>query len=213
MVNPSGGRGSLKRKPEIRKAAARVFRQYSYSGASMDMLAAELGLNKGTLYHYYKGKADILFDVVLLPLRSLTEILDDIADSGTVEEQFRAFITVSVQQSVEWADEIGVYFQEMRWLSQWLDPAQLAAVNKYEARYTERLRSLLLRAQRAGVFTDTDPTAVRHAIAGMNGFLFGWFNPDGRLTVEQLSEHYADLLLNGLLARPATGSGQRDLPG
>jgi hypothetical protein len=103
-------------------------------------------------------------------LLSLKAVIASVRSSLVSSPVFHA-ATMSVEQSVEWADEIGVYFQEMRRLAQWPEPAQLAAVNKYEARYTERLRSVLPRTQRAGVFMDTDPTAVCPAIAGMNGLL------------------------------------------
>ena len=204
VINPNTGRASHKRKPEIRRAATQQFRKHSYSGTSMDMIAAALNLNKGTLYHYYRGKSEILFDIVLLPLRSLADIIDTIPDDLTLQEQFRTLIRVSVEQSVEWNDEIGVYFQEMRWLTQWLDADQIGAVRKYENRYSERIRTLLMRAQRSGEFTDIDPTAVRHAIAGMNGFVFSWFDPDGRLTVAQIAEEYSRLVLDGLITRRAS---------
>ncbi len=201
-VNPVTGRANLKRRPEVRRAAARVFRKHSYSGTTMDMVAAEVGLNKGTLYHYYPSKAELLFDVVHLPLRSLLDGLEEtLAGDEDPEQEFRALMVVSVRKSIEWHDEIGVYFQEMRWLDQWLSADRLAAVRKLETRYTERLRLLLARARRLRRFTDIDPAAVRHAIAGMNGFVFSWFDPHGRLTPDELATAYADLLLEGLLVR------------
>lgn len=200
MVKAVPGR-TQKRKPEVRQTAARLFRAHSYSGTSMDILASELGLNKGTLYHYYRSKSDILLDVILIPLRRLCEIVDSIADDQPLEQQVRSLIIASVEQASEWQDEVAVMFQERAWYPQWLEPEQLATVRKYESRYAERLRSLILRAQRSGEFTAIDPTSVRHAIAGMNGYLTSWYDPDGRLTISQIAENYADLVLNGLVTR------------
>jgi TetR/AcrR family transcriptional regulator, cholesterol catabolism regulator len=48
------------RRADVCATAARLFREYGYSSATMDLIADEVGLNKGTLYHYYPSKSAIL---------------------------------------------------------------------------------------------------------------------------------------------------------
>ena len=52
-------RGS--RKIEILKSAVDAFRRRGFHGASMDQIARALGMQKGTLYYYFKSKEAILF--------------------------------------------------------------------------------------------------------------------------------------------------------
>jgi AcrR family transcriptional regulator len=47
----------ISRRADVRATAARLFREHGYSSATMDLLADEVGLNKGTLYHYYPASA------------------------------------------------------------------------------------------------------------------------------------------------------------
>ena len=46
---------------EILKAAAAAFRRLGFHGASLEEIAAELGMKKGNLYYYFRNKEDILF--------------------------------------------------------------------------------------------------------------------------------------------------------
>lgn len=52
------------RRADVRATAARLFREHGYSSATMDLLADEVGLNKGTLYHYYPAKSAILYELL-----------------------------------------------------------------------------------------------------------------------------------------------------
>ena len=45
----------------ILRAAARVFRQRGFAGAGMREIAREADLSPGNLYHYFRGKHEILF--------------------------------------------------------------------------------------------------------------------------------------------------------
>ena len=52
------------RKKEIRKAAARIFKEKGFSATTMEDVIAESGLSTGGVYHYYKNTADILYDLM-----------------------------------------------------------------------------------------------------------------------------------------------------
>lgn len=192
----------LRRKAEVRATAARLFRKYSFSGTSMDMIAAEIKLNKGTLYHYYKSKVDILYDIIIIPIRGLAELLDQQPAQGSVREQIAAIIEISVRQTSAWEDEVAVYFQESQYLPLWLSTEQLVTLRKYEGRYTERLRFLLRQGQGSGDIIQIDSSVVRQALAGMTGFLFAWFDPNGRLSPDDVAKMFSTLVLDGLVVRP-----------
>ena len=52
------------RKKEIKKAAARIFKEKGFSATTMEDVIAESGLSTGGVYHYYKNTADILYDIM-----------------------------------------------------------------------------------------------------------------------------------------------------
>ncbi|MEM7291652.1 MAG: helix-turn-helix domain-containing protein, partial [Pseudomonadota bacterium] len=47
----------------IVEAAAKCFMQAGFSETSIDDVAEHLGATKGRIYHYYRSKAELFFDV------------------------------------------------------------------------------------------------------------------------------------------------------
>jgi AcrR family transcriptional regulator len=53
----------MKRKQEIMLVAARLFRQKSVLATTLDNIAAKVGINKTTIYSYFKGKKQLLYKI------------------------------------------------------------------------------------------------------------------------------------------------------
>ena len=57
-------RGAAKTsRDEILQAAAELFMAYGYTATSIDAVAERLGATKGRIYHHWRSKADLYFDV------------------------------------------------------------------------------------------------------------------------------------------------------
>ncbi|WP_424832703.1 TetR/AcrR family transcriptional regulator [Ruegeria sp.] len=61
------------KRARILKSAARVFAREGFDRASMAQLAAECGISKANIYHYYDSKDAILFDMLETYLRQLRD--------------------------------------------------------------------------------------------------------------------------------------------
>ncbi len=61
------------KRAHILKSAARVFAREGFDRASMSQLAAECGISKANIYHYYDGKDAILFDILNTYLQQLRD--------------------------------------------------------------------------------------------------------------------------------------------
>src|SRR5262249_59179316 len=61
---------------EILRAAARTFRTVGFAAAGMREIANAAGLSPGNLYHYFKGKEELLY---FCQSRSLDRLLDALA--------------------------------------------------------------------------------------------------------------------------------------
>jgi AcrR family transcriptional regulator len=74
------------REREIVEAAARLFSEQGYLGTSTQQIAEEVGMLKGSLYHYFRSKADILYCVIEGVHRQfMTNVDDDEAAGGTAD--------------------------------------------------------------------------------------------------------------------------------
>ena len=78
------------RREAILEAAARVLSVKSYYEATLDEIAAEAELAKGTLYNYYKDKQSLFFSLLNRGFDGFQQRVDEaIAMGGTLEEQVR----------------------------------------------------------------------------------------------------------------------------
>ncbi|MCQ4160025.1 TetR/AcrR family transcriptional regulator [Roseomonas sp. GC11] len=79
MARPRAQDHEEKREGILRQAAE-LFAQHGYDRASMAMLAEACGVSKALLYHYYKDKEALLFDVLALHLHQLVLAVREAAD-------------------------------------------------------------------------------------------------------------------------------------
>src|SRR6059036_389970 len=64
MVHSSNHRSKRRaeaRRVEILRAAARIFRERGFAAAGMREIAVAADLSPGNLYHYFRGKNELLF--------------------------------------------------------------------------------------------------------------------------------------------------------
>lgn len=67
-----------KRKREVLKAASVIFAKYGYRGATMDEIALEAGVVKGTLYYNFKNKEEIFNEIIDSGINHLREDIEKI---------------------------------------------------------------------------------------------------------------------------------------
>src|ERR1700754_5048275 len=76
---PASSKAPKKRDREVLEAAARVFYERGYSDASVQDVADELGILKGSLYHYIDTKEDLLFRLLQETHDEIYEILEQVS--------------------------------------------------------------------------------------------------------------------------------------
>lgn len=85
-------------------AAENLFHRYGYSKTSIDDIARDSGLGKGTIYYYFESKEDIFQEVVKINSESFFKILNDMIKAQTdFSEKFRLAISMPVKIAYEHA--------------------------------------------------------------------------------------------------------------
>ena len=121
---------------EILKNAAAAFRRVGYHGASVEEIAAALGMKKGNLYYYFRNKEEILFACHQYSLDQLLALLHDIERHNLeAEEKLRRLIVGAVHLIL---DELHgtALFLDLEALS----PAHLKAVIARRDRFDQGVR-------------------------------------------------------------------------
>jgi AcrR family transcriptional regulator len=66
---------AFEKKKEILKAASDCFARYGYEKTTLDDIGKMVGLNKASLYYYYKNKEAIFSEVVFEETEALFQAL------------------------------------------------------------------------------------------------------------------------------------------
>src|SRR5271155_6200992 len=75
---------------DIVSAAAKVFRTKGYHAATVRDIADEVGILKGSLYHHFDSKEDLLYLVVKEPIAQMFRTISEIAAADrTATEKLR----------------------------------------------------------------------------------------------------------------------------
>jgi AcrR family transcriptional regulator len=185
---------SERKRFEILKSAAAVFRRRGYYGASVEEIASALNMTKGNLYYYFKNKEEILFvchdyalDIILEHLNEV-ETSTDPADTK-VHRLVTGFVHlfIDVLQGMAWTIDVEP-----------LSPALRKRVIAKRDRFDAGLRRILQEGIEQGVFSASDPKLLSFAILGAINWIPRWYDPAGQASSNDIAEVFASFLVRGL---------------
>jgi AcrR family transcriptional regulator len=187
----------------ILDAVERLLARYGYKKTTMDDLAREAGIGKGTIYLYFPSKEEVALSSIDRVVERVYEQLRMIAASGgAAAERLRRMLIARVLVRIE---NVEAYSQSLDDLFEALRPAYMARRSNFFAGETTVFRRVLVEGRRAGEFRFTDSQATAHTLLLATNSLLPY-----SLSVRELGERaeivrsvrrLADMLLHGLVPR------------
>ncbi|MGY4313072.1 TetR/AcrR family transcriptional regulator [Bradyrhizobium sp. JR3.5] len=186
----------------IRKAGVRLIFERGYEAMSLRQLAAEVGIQAGSLYNHISTKQDLLFDLVQEHINDLLRELD-LALEGKADpvEQLRAFVAFHVSYHMTRKREVFIANSELRSL----DAKNYDVVVALRGAYEQRLAQILTEGVSDGVFEVGDIQIATFAIIALLTGLCTWYRPGGRLTRDAIIAAHEKLVLSGVAPQAALG--------
>ena len=83
-------------KENIRTAAMEVFIEKGYHASVIDDIAKRAGVSKGLMYNYYKGKEDLLAEMVKMRIEEINHVMHTAAALSSPSEQLRHIIECAI---------------------------------------------------------------------------------------------------------------------
>lgn len=181
---------------DILEAAAQVFRQKGFHGASMQDIAKAVSLQKASLYHHVSSKQEILLALLDRALELLLERVSAISTQDIpANEKLKQMIRVYLQILTENTDLSSVLLFEHRSLERKQHARHVPNRDRFEALW----RTVLEEGVAAKLFKCDDPALTTRAILGILNWTITWYRPEGSLEIDEIADYYSNLLLNGLL--------------
>ena len=190
----------------IRKAGLRLIFEHGYEAMSLRQLAAEVGIQAGSLYNHIATKQELLFDLVQDHINELLRQLDRALQGKTGStERLRTFVVFHVTYHMNRKREVFIANSELRSL----EPKNYEAIVALRGAYEQRLADILTEGVEEGVFEVADIQVATFAIIALLTGLCSWYRPGGRLTKEAIVAAHEKLVLSGVMPSPAAARGKR----
>lgn len=169
----------------------------------MQEIADEMGILKGSVYHYVKTKEDLLWMVVEPVLTGLVERAREILTASAPLDDRLTEAMISHATSFE--DNYPQMFVMTRENGETLSPLRREEIDALRREYFHLWRGAIVEGQEKGdIRSDVEPSLIVHCIFGMLNWMFRWFRLDGSASAREVAEKYARIAIDGL--RPVTGN-------
>jgi AcrR family transcriptional regulator len=201
------------RSEELVIVAARLFRDRGYDATSMQEIANEMGILKGSLYHYVRTKEDLLWMIVEPAFSALVEDAEAIfADtSGSLTERITRAIESHALRFEENFPHMMVVTREN---GETISSARRDEFASLRDRYYRIWKDAVASGIESGELRpELDPSVTVHGIFGMVNWMFRWFVPGRRLNARYIAEQFALIAVSGIASDSGGGATASSAPG
>jgi AcrR family transcriptional regulator len=178
------------------KVAARMFHERGYDATSLQDIAEELGLLKGSLYHYIASKDDLLWAVIFQQHQSSMALAQRCREMpGTPMERLQEFVRGYAASLRNERDSVSVYLREIGRLSK----ARRTVILDEREQYVTFVRELLDEGVAAGEFRQGMDTAlVAQGVLGMLNSTYRWYRPRSKVSPTKVTNELLEFVLRGV---------------
>ena len=187
------------------RAAARVFRARGFAASGMRHIATAADLSPANLYHYFRGKDELLF---FCQDRSVDRLLDALAAArksrGPLTGRLREMAIAHVLCLLDEVEGSAAHLEVDA-----LPPRLRARIVAKRDQYERGVRALVAGGVRARTLRASDATIATRAFLGALNWTAHWFRPEGPQSPQQVAELVADYAVAGLSNQQSAISSQQ----
>lgn len=196
------------RKRDILEAAARLFSERGFHAVTVDEVADEVGLAKGTLYLYFASKDDLFHTLVVQKTQCL---LDRLRESVAQARPFSECLVDVVGTHSSFLQENLAYFGIVHAEMTRMHLESHLRLHRYAAEafqaYLTILAELVGKGQDEGVLREGDPSPLVTSLSGLlNAFIFHSVLGAKVVPPADHVDEIVDLYLHGAGAKAREGS-------
>ena len=188
-----------RKKLVVIEAAARVFAERGFHGATTQDIAEAMGIQQGSLYYYFKSKEQALQEVCEYGFDNYVERMKKICvKDQPFEAKMLAIVTSHLSQYSQTDNALKVHNEQRLFLPK----QRRVRIKELGSTYRELLEQVLRDAISIGVLrADIDTHFVAYSIIGICNAWGANLSRDSDLKLFETIEQCSDLILYGTLNR------------
>jgi AcrR family transcriptional regulator len=177
--------------------AIKLFAQKGYADTSIREIGSNAGVSTSILYHYFKNKEEILFEVTQTAshelIHRLKEIQNQILDPAECLREM--LMTHMVHFSLKRKEEGQIVAADSHLLKGKRRQICRQMQQEIYNLYGQKLKELAEK----GRMNNMDRTVVAFSMFGMINTFFGWYREGGRLSKEEVAQNIVEFIFHGIL--------------
>jgi len=177
----------------IRMAAARIFAAQGVDRASMSAIATACGISKALIYHYYAGKAELLYDILECHLVGLNEVVDAVPEAAA--QAYLRAIVLEILLAYEGADDLHRILINSRDV---LSREQQAKINDIQRQLIGKVSNAIKAV--APEIAEDKRHAANMSLFGMTNWYFMWNRNEDETARRAYAGLVATLFMDGVKA-------------
>jgi AcrR family transcriptional regulator len=180
----------------IQDAAMTVIARKGIAETTMQEIADEAGIAKGTIYVYFRDRDELLSKTADRAFDLLVEVLDEAFRSpGSLEERLLAVVS----RQLLFFDDNRELFRAYMALSQRDPAAPPKAKSAAYGRYVQRIEAMFVEAKQAGELRDLDPADVAGVYSDcVRGVIVRRMGERSKRSREEQAAFVVSILLRGI---------------
>lgn len=180
---------------EVLQSAANIFFAKGFHATSIEDVARDVGMLKGSLYYYIKSKDDLLFRLLLAGIEDGDAyIAGQIDPAGEPVEQLERAIRAQIDYIIQNRVPFGLFLHEFDSLSGKRQHKLISVMSRYNSRFVDLVRC----GQEQGKLMGGEPWLIVNGILGMCNWLYRWYDTDQIPDPEQVKQVFLRMVLQGI---------------
>lgn len=184
---------NAQQRKNILRAAANALYKKGYHGATMEEIANEIRMTKGSIYYYFKNKEDLFYQCHKMILDTSIEKIQSIIDRDISPlEKFKLAIKSHILLAIEEKSMFTIIDKPAQTFS---STENLNDSLNQRKRYTQLFDRIILECIEQKYFAPLDYKIIRFIILGAMNWIQQWFSPDGEKTEEEIADLFVEYFL------------------
>jgi AcrR family transcriptional regulator len=176
---------------DIKRTALRLFVSQGFHSTSMDDIAREVGLLKGSLYHYISSKDELIFKVLEESVSDVLQRVEGVYDPegdgySDHSERLAAIVRTEVAAMIDHREEVRLWIQERGRL-----PKSCDLIDSSAKQVDAHLWQTLVRGADDGAWSSVRLRVRFQAIVSMLAQLPLWYDRIPDLAKEDVCDDFA----------------------
>ncbi len=190
--------GTTGRARDIYRVAAEIMCQKGYDATSMNDIADAAGLTKAGIYHYIRGKEELLFEIMSYAMDVVEQgVMAPAREVEDPAERLGAIVERHAMRILEGTGAVTILLDEMTGLT----PAHRRAIKARKRAYFDFIRDTLEQVAAGGKLRAANPTVAAFGLLGMVVWISRWYRRDGKLKPETIARDCREMALGAVLNR------------